>query len=41
MIDRDLPLIQGLILTFAILFILTNLAVDFTYVLLNPRIRHG
>ena len=40
-IDRDLPLIQGLILTFAILFILTNLAVDFSYVLLNPRIRHG
>jgi len=40
-IDRDLPLIQGLILTFAILFIATNLVVDFSYVLLNPRLRHG
>ena len=39
-IDRDLPLIQGLILTFAILFIMTNFLVDLSYVLLNPRIRH-
>jgi peptide/nickel transport system permease protein len=40
-IDRDPPPIQGLILTFAILFILTNLAVDVACVLLNPRLRHG
>jgi len=40
-IDRDLPLIQGLILTFAILFILTNLVVDFAAIALNPRVRHG
>ncbi|MGP1397895.1 MAG: ABC transporter permease [Inquilinaceae bacterium] len=40
-IDRDLPLIQGLILTFAVLFILINLAVDMTYALLDPRLRHG
>jgi ABC-type dipeptide/oligopeptide/nickel transport system permease component len=37
--QRDLPLIQGLILTFAILFILTNLIVDMTYGALNPRVR--
>lgn len=37
--QRDLPLIQGLILTFAILFILTNLVVDMTYGALNPRVR--
>src|SRR5260221_8983750 len=40
-IDRDLPLIQGLILTFAVLFIAINLLVDVSYVLLDPRLRHG
>jgi peptide/nickel transport system permease protein len=40
-IERDLPLIQGLILTFAVLFIAVNLAIDMTMVLLNPRVRHG
>ena len=40
-IDRDLPLIQGLILTFAVLFIAINLLVDLSYVLLDPRLRHG
>lgn len=39
--NRDLPLIQGLVLTFAALFILVNLTVDLTYALLNPRLRHG
>jgi peptide/nickel transport system permease protein len=40
-IDRDLPLIQGIVLTFAILFIAVNLFIDMTYVVLNPRVRHG
>ena len=40
-INRDLPLIQGLILTFAVLFITVNLLVDMSYALLNPRLRHG
>ncbi|MHA1566800.1 MAG: ABC transporter permease [Alphaproteobacteria bacterium] len=40
-ISRDLPLIQGLILTFAALFITLNLLVDFAVVMLNPRVRHG
>ena len=40
-IDRDLPLIQGVVLTFAVLFIALNLLIDMTYVLLNPRVRHG
>ena len=38
-IQRDLPLIQGLVLCFAVLFIAINLAVDATYVLLDPRVR--
>lgn len=40
-INRDLPLIQGIVLTFAVIFIALNLLIDMTYVLLNPRVRHG
>jgi ABC-type dipeptide/oligopeptide/nickel transport system permease component len=39
--NRDLPLIQGLILTFAAIFILINLALDLSYAALDPRLRHG
>jgi len=39
--QRDLPLIQGLVLTFAVLFIAINLAVDATYTVLDPRVRAG
>ncbi|WP_158972090.1 ABC transporter permease [Chachezhania sediminis] len=40
-INRDLPLIQGIVLVFAVLFIAINLAVDLSYALLNPRLRNG
>jgi len=40
-INRDFPLIQGLVLTFAILFIGLNLLVDLVVTLLDPRLRHG
>ena len=40
-INRDFPLIQGLVLTFGLLFVLTNLAVDAAIAALNPRLRHG
>jgi peptide/nickel transport system permease protein len=40
-INRDLPLIQGLILTFAAIFILINLVLDLSYAALDPRLRHG
>ncbi|WP_040591795.1 ABC transporter permease [Mesorhizobium metallidurans] len=40
-INRDLPLIQGIVLVFALLFVLINLSVDMMYALLNPRLRHG
>jgi ABC-type dipeptide/oligopeptide/nickel transport system permease component len=40
-INRDFPLIQGLILTFAVLFIAINLVVDLVVALLDPRLRHG
>ena len=35
-INRDLPLIQGLVLLFGLIFILINLAVDLAVVALNP-----
>jgi peptide/nickel transport system permease protein len=40
-INRDLPLIQGIILVFAVLFIAINLIVDLAYAWLNPRLRHA
>ncbi len=40
-INRDLPLIQGLILVFAVLFIVINLGLDLVYAALNPKLRHG
>ena len=40
-INRDLPLIQGIVLLFAAIFIMINLIVDLSYTLLNPRLRHG
>jgi peptide/nickel transport system permease protein len=40
-VNRDLPLIQGIVLLFAVLFVAINLAVDLLYAVLNPRLRHG
>ena len=40
-INRDFPLIQGLVLTFAVMFIALNLLVDLVVTLLDPRLRHG
>ena len=40
-INRDLPLIQGIVILFAVLFVLINLGVDLMYAVLNPRLRHG
>jgi len=40
-IQRDLPLIQGLVLTFALMFIVINLLIDLLYAKLNPRLRNN
>jgi peptide/nickel transport system permease protein len=37
---RDYPLVQGVVLLIAVGFILSNLAVDLLYGLIDPRIRH-
>jgi ABC-type dipeptide/oligopeptide/nickel transport system permease component len=38
--QRDIPLVQGLLLVFATSFVLINLLVDVLYAFLDPRIRH-
>ncbi len=40
-INRDLPLVQGIVILFAVIFTAVNLFVDLTYAALNPRLRHG
>jgi ABC-type dipeptide/oligopeptide/nickel transport system permease component len=40
-INRDFPLIQGLVLLFGLIFILINIGVDATVAALNPRLRHA
>jgi peptide/nickel transport system permease protein len=37
--SRDYPVIQGLVLFFAVIFLLINLVIDLSYALLDPRIR--
>jgi len=38
--NRDLPLIQGVTIVFALLFVVLNIAIDLGCVLANPRLRH-
>ena len=40
-INRDLPLIQGIVILFAVMFTAVTLLVDLSYAALNPRLRHG
>ena len=40
-INRDLPLIQGIVILFAVIFTGVNLIVDLLYIVLNPRLRHA
>lgn len=40
-INRDFPLIQGLVLMFGLIFTLVNLLVDTAVVAFNPRLRHA
>ncbi len=40
-ITRDLPLIQGIVLVLAFIFVTVNLIVDLLYTVMNPKIRYG
>jgi peptide/nickel transport system permease protein len=39
--DRDYPIVQGVILLIAVIFILANLIVDIVYTFLDPRIHYS
>jgi peptide/nickel transport system permease protein len=39
--DRDYPMVQGVILLVAVIFVLANLVVDVVYTFLDPRIQYG
>jgi len=39
-LSRDFPTIQGVILFFSLVYVLVNLLVDLSYVVLDPRIRY-
>jgi peptide/nickel transport system permease protein len=37
---RDFPTIQGVILLFSVAYVLINLVIDMSYLVLDPRIRY-
>jgi peptide/nickel transport system permease protein len=39
-LNRDFPVIQGVVLFFSALYVLINLLVDLSYLWLDPRIRY-
>jgi peptide/nickel transport system permease protein len=39
-LNRDFPVIQGVVLFFSVLYVLINLLVDLSYLFLDPRIRY-
>ena len=39
-LSRDYPVIQGVLLIFAGVYVAINLAIDLLYVVLDPRIRY-
>lgn len=39
--NRDIPLIQGTVLIFATIFVVSNLVVDVLYAVLDPRVEQG
>ena len=40
-LDRDYPLILGIVLVIGALTLIANLATDLLYSLIDPRVRHG
>jgi peptide/nickel transport system permease protein len=39
--NRDIPVIEGIVLVFAVVVVLANLITDLLYAVLDPRVRHG
>ena len=39
--NRDIPVIEGIVLVFAVVVVIANLITDLLYAVLDPRVRHG
>ena len=39
--QRDYPVVQGIVLFLATVYVLVNFAVDLIYLVVDPRIRHA
>ena len=39
--QRDLPVVMGAVLIFAVIYVLANLLVDLAYLVIDPRIRRA
>jgi peptide/nickel transport system permease protein len=39
--NRNIPVIEGIVLVFAVVVVLANLVTDLLYAVLDPRVRHG
>jgi ABC-type dipeptide/oligopeptide/nickel transport system permease component len=39
--QRDLPVVMGAVLVFAVIYVMANLVVDLAYLVIDPRIRRG
>lgn len=39
--NRDIPMVEGAVLVFAVVVVLANLLADFLYSVLDPRVRYG
>ena len=40
LIERDIIVVQNLVLLYAVIFIMVNFLVDLLYAVLDPRVRH-
>jgi ABC-type dipeptide/oligopeptide/nickel transport system permease component len=40
-LDKDFPLVQGIVVVTTAAFVLVNLAIDIAYGLIDPRVAHG
>ena len=39
--NRNIPVIEGIVLVFAVVVVVANLITDLLYAVLDPRVRHG
>jgi peptide/nickel transport system permease protein len=39
--EKDYPVVMGVVLMVAVIFIIINILVDLSYTLFDPRIRYG